>query len=175
MNTLQLNAVMGKLHNTYHNINFLGVYACDQLPATDFLKPASLIVNTDPSHGSGEHWLAVFITKDNVGYFFDSFGNKPHHKRFPKSIYTFLKSRCSSVQYSSRQIQDYMSVTCGEHCVYFLYNMSRGVTYECLMSSYSDSFINNDKKVLQFVKKIQTGMFRFKGVLQCVQCCTVCF
>ena len=74
MNTVQLTAIMDKFSANTH---FLGVLACDQLPERPVQKlPASLIINMHSSDLPGEHWLAVYISEDCVGWFFDSFGNK---------------------------------------------------------------------------------------------------
>lgn len=75
MNAVQLSAVMDKISANTH---FLGVLACDQLPKTPVQNlPSSVIINTHSSDLPGEHWLAVYITEDRVGCFFDSFGNEP--------------------------------------------------------------------------------------------------
>ena len=68
---------------------FLGVLACDQLPKNHVCKfPAMLVVNTHPSNMPGEHWLAIYISKNKHGYFFDSFGNPPDN--FPAEINNFI-------------------------------------------------------------------------------------
>ena len=59
-------------------VNFLGVRPCDQLPKTIIRKlPAMLVINTHPSYMPGEHWLAIYITENKHGLFFDSFGHSP--------------------------------------------------------------------------------------------------
>src|SRR4029434_1188380 len=153
MNTLQLSAIMDAISK---NTQFLGVLACDQLPKTALQNvPVSVIINTHTSDMSGEHWLAVYITDTWTGCFFDSFGNRPTSQLFPTAIYTFLRTNCSSLQFSNRQVQDYLSVTCGEHCVFFLYHMLCGFNYKDVMLKYSNDLIRNDKMVLSFVKKLQ--------------------
>ena len=87
MNTIELTSILR--NRIINGTDFLGVLACDQLPKHGVYKyPAMLIVNTHPSSIPGEHWLAVYITKDRHGYFFDSFGNSPD--KFPKEINSFL-------------------------------------------------------------------------------------
>lgn len=153
MDTMELTAVMTKISLNNH---FHGVIASDQLPKQPIsLIPTGIIINTDPSHRGGEHWLAVYITEDRAAYFFDSFGNEASHYRFPKSIYTFLRSMCTEVQSSTKQIQAYTEVTCGHHCAYFLYHMYRGLTYEQFLSKYSNDLSSNDRIVQNFVRKMQ--------------------
>ena len=166
MNTLQLSTIMDTFSKNTH---FLGVLACDQLPKTTLQNvPVSVIINTHSSDMSGEHWLAVYITDTRGGCFFDSFGNSPRCKIFPPTIYTFLRTNCSSLKFSNRQVQDYLSVTCGEHCVFFLYHMLCGLNYEDVMLKYSDDLNSNDKMVSSFVKKIQPCKCS-SNMLYCVQ------
>ncbi len=117
MNTVQLTAVMDKIaYGTY----FLGVLPSDYLPKTPLKNlPAMLIFNTDPSTEPGQHWVAVYINNDGVSCFFDSFGRGPKDPRFPKAVQDFLKNNSIRVQYSNKQIQDFTSDTCGQHCVFF--------------------------------------------------------
>ena len=153
MNTLQLSAIMAKFSKNSH---FLGVLACDQLPRNPLQRlPVSVIINTHTSDLAGEHWLAVYITDASSGCFFDSFGNKPNSPLFPTGIYTFLKTNCSTIQFSNRQVQDYAAITCGEHCVFFIYNMLNGLNYIDVMSKYSHDLLRNDNMVSTFVKKLQ--------------------
>ena len=53
--------------------NFLGCFPLDELPSFPKRLPASLIVNTDISMGTGDHWLALLMKKDKC-FYFDSFG-----------------------------------------------------------------------------------------------------
>ena len=49
--------------------NFLGCFPHDKLPP--FPSIGSIIINTDS--GSGEHWVAMILTKKKC-FYFDSFG-----------------------------------------------------------------------------------------------------
>ena len=105
MNTIELTGILNK--RIINGTNFLGVLACDQLTShkcTAF--PAMLIVNTHPSNMPGEHWLAMYITKQKRGYFFDSFGNPPDSDKFPPEINRYLVENCTDVNYSRRQVQN---------------------------------------------------------------------
>ena len=57
--------------------SFKGVYAYDKLPlkkiASD--EEAYYIINTDPSHKPGEHWVAVYQLGSKL-YIYDSFGRE---------------------------------------------------------------------------------------------------
>lgn len=155
MNTIELSTIMDDISRNTH---FLVVLACDQLPKSPIHHlPASVIINTHDSSMPGEHWLATYITVEGDVCFFDSFGNNPDSAIFSPNIYKFLKNVGACLIFSNRQVQDFMSVTCGQHCIFFLYHMLRGLDYESVMSKYSENLVRNDKVVTLFVKKLQTS------------------
>lgn len=131
-----------------------------------------LVVNTHPSNMPGEHWLGVYFTKQGHGYFFDSFGNPPTHVQFPPDINKFLKQNCTDVIYSTKQVQDDDSTACGQHTVFFLYHIQRGLSYENFIDKYGSNLICNDTMVCRFVNKIQPGVCH-KYDFTCVQCAYV--
>ncbi len=59
------------------------------------------------------------------------------------------------MEYSNKQVQDFTSDTCGQHCVFFLYHMSKGYTYENIVKRYYDDLIKNDAMVVRFVKRLK--------------------
>ena len=126
-----------------------------------------MIVNTHPSNQPGEHWLAIYITDDGIGRFYDSFGNPPDFTYFPKSIKDFLKT-CENVEYSSKQVQDLVSTTCGQHCLFFLFLMTKGLSYKDFMSFYADDLRENDALVSKFVAKMYQSK-RDKQMFNCIQ------
>lgn len=119
---------------------------------------------------SGQHWLAIYISKHGVGSFFDSFGNSPVYIHFPKSIAVFLKRNCVSMQHSSKQVHDVCSAVCGQHCVFFLYHMDKGLSYDDLLLKYSDNLSDNDFMVCKFVKKLRPSVACSKSGFDCIQC-----
>ena len=158
MNTLEL---LGLVEKSLHkNVYSLGVLACDELPISEIRRlPTVLIVNTAPSSHSGLHWLAIYITEDRDGFFFDSFGNEPRYGGFPQIIHMFLSRNCKKLTYSVRQVQDLNATTCGEHCIFFLAKIQK-YSYERVLNMYSNNLYCNDVMVCEFVKKIQPGLCR---------------
>ena len=153
MDTIELTSIMEALCK---KTLFLGVLASDQLPKNlCYGLPACVIINTHDSTQPGEHWLAAYINDSDHVCFFDSFGHSPDSLLFPPTIYAFLKKAGTRVLFSNMQVQDYTSITCGEHCVFFLYHMLRGLNFEDTMLKYSDCLIKNDHMVSLFVKKLQ--------------------
>lgn len=170
MNTVQLTAIMDKISC---NVHFLGVLPSDQLPERPLRNlPSMLMMNIHPAELSGEHWLAVYLQSDGTGYFFDSFGNAPNSDRFPATIKNFLLTNAVDTIYSDRRVQDFESDTCGQHCVFFLYHLTRGHDYNNVMKLYSDDYIKNDKMASCFVKRLKPNVCIEKcSCIQCVQMC----
>ena len=130
--------------------------ACDELPKYNGCKlPAMLIVNTHLSTMPGEHWLAIYITKHKQGFFFDSFGNPPDYDNFPSEINKFLVKNCTNISYSRKQVQSNYATTCGQHCVFFLYHIHKGVPYTTILKMYGPVLECNDCMVCRFVGRIQ--------------------
>ena len=147
----------------------MDVLACDELPLTTIRRlPAALIVNTDPSTQQGRHWLAIYVTSDRVGYFFDSFGNTPMYREFPENIFCFLSKNCKRIIYSGSQVQHIQSTTCGEHCIFFLCNIQKGLSFQKVLNMYTDNLKCNDIMVCNFVKGIQPYLCR-GHTFKCIQ------
>lgn len=65
------NKELEELGKAFLGKKFKGVYSSDNAPK----KPGYYIVNLDPSHMPGSHWVALF--RNNRGaYVYDSFGRK---------------------------------------------------------------------------------------------------
>ncbi len=103
--------------------------------------------------------------------FFDSFGGAPKDPRFPKNLHDFSKNNSIHVEYSKKQVQDFTSDTCGQHCVFFLYHMSKGHAYENIVKKYYDDLIKNYAMVVRFVKRLKPCLCDTFNCIQCVQIC----
>lgn len=94
----------------------------DELPATLHRKRETGVVNLDSSKGRGTHWVAYAI-KNNLIYYFDSFGNlKP-----PKQLIRYFQrggTRDKRILYNYDTFQKYDTVICGQLCLEFLYKIS---------------------------------------------------
>ncbi len=169
MNTVQLTAAMDKItYETY----FLGVLPCDYLPKTPLKDlPAMVIFNTDPSTETGQHWVAVYINKGGVSCFFDSFGRGPKNPSFPKIVQDFLKNNSIRVQYSNKQIQDFTSDVCGQHCVFFCITCQKVTFMKILLKCIMTTLLKNDTMVVRFVKRLKPRLCDTFNCIQCVQIC----
>lgn len=116
-----------------------GVFARDRLPA--HLEPGGYIVNSDIEAGGGEHWMALWVTDQEVE-FMDSFAEEPEYYGL-----TFL----FPMLMNSRQLQSDNAVTCGAFSLYFLFFRSLGLSMETILSFFSSNTHANDSHVTQFV------------------------
>ena len=58
---------------------FHGVFSSDRLPELPVKqRPATLVVNTDPSCRPGEHWIAIYLLKRGHVKYLESYGKAPN-------------------------------------------------------------------------------------------------
>ena len=105
--------------------NFIGCFPLDGLPSLPRQKTASLIVNTDISMGSGDHWLALVLLEDEC-FYFDSFGLPI----LEEALIKYLEPYYSKVTYSDVCIQHVESNKCGEFCILFVKCVHSKSSYE---------------------------------------------
>lgn len=126
-----------------HIPNFIGVFASDNLPTNVQLSEYAFIVNTDPSWKPGEHWQAVVI-KENVCFFFDSFGGKPEID----SIRSFCK-QFSNCYYNAVGHQSINEETCGAFCTFVVNEMMvKGKSFRSVVQTFhrikrDDAYVRN--------------------------------
>lgn len=137
MNTLQITKVLS--NNRLTRSSFRGVYAADMIPKRVYNKPASYVINTDPSYHPGTHWVAVHFPVRGAAEFFDSFGRAPFDKRFTK----FLLNNSKTYIYNAVELQDRTSLMCGKYCCLYILGRCSGNT----MKTFVNHFIKNMPKV----------------------------
>lgn len=95
------------------------------------------------SHGTlnGSHWVAIFKTY-RFPYYFDSFGTAP-----PEIVKKTVKS---PIYYSKEEIQSKNSTICGYYCLYFLYCMSIGMSFNDFLDQFN---LTDPKKNLKILKE----------------------
>lgn len=124
-------------------INYLGVFARDQIPKSITTLPACYIINTDPSSAPGQHWLAVFHFPTHTE-FFDSYG-------LPALAYSF--SFPTPLLANTVQLQSDFSSACGYYCIAFLFSRAQGFTLAHFVRAFSPSnHASNDKSVFKWIR-----------------------
>ena len=112
--------------------NFIGCFPMDDLPIFPKRMPASLIVNTDISSRTGDHWLALVLEEDEC-FYFDSFGLPI----LDETLINYLKPYYNKVTYSDVCIQHVGSNKCGEFCILFIKYVDSKSTYEKFLSVFN--------------------------------------
>ena len=80
--------------------DFDGVFSAGTLPE----KPHLLVVNTDPAHRPGRHWVCMWM-ENGYGEYFDSFGQPP-----TANFERYLNRHCSSWTFNRRQLQSVINL-----------------------------------------------------------------
>ena len=129
---------------------FEGVFSVDELP-NSVKYPSALVVNTDVRTGPGEHWVAFYFTDSCDGEFFDSFGQAPD--KYNVLLKRFVTNNSDSWTYTTKQVQEMLSTTCGQHCLFYLLHRCRRVSALEIMHKYSNRPSSNDNLVTAFLRK----------------------
>ena len=101
MNTLQILNVLKT--DPFTKSVFTDVLPSDRLPNQIQKRPKGYILNVDPSNGHGSHWIAIYLTADGKGEFFDSFGEPPEF--YSRNFKTFLEDHSSTFTCNEKTLQ----------------------------------------------------------------------
>jgi len=123
-----------------------GVFPIDKLPILHSL-PAALVINLDDSTEPGSHWVAIYIETKSSCEYFDSYGREPEEK-----LRTYMNKYASKIKFNKKCIQQPLTATCGQFCIYYLIWRSRGVPLKNIVNSLDKSYA--DEFVTGFVNKL---------------------
>ena len=128
-------------------LNFCGVMSYDTLPKMLSSYPCGLVINTDPSHKKGEHWVSAYFDNEMNCQYFCSFAMEPFGK-----IYDFVKKNSFKTHYNVRPLQSLFSPNCGFYAIYHLLLASRGFKLLDIVKTFDENRpLENDKLVENFV------------------------
>ena len=119
---------------------FGGVFARNRVPKRIPAKTVAYIVNTDPDHKPGQHWIALYITKETV-YYFDPYGLPP------QGFHRVRKWR-KRMQYFKQRLQG-RGRMCGHYCLYFILSTQMNLSFNVFGSDLNA----NDRLVYRLVKR----------------------
>lgn len=142
MNSKQISVNMTKLLGDF----FLGVFPSDKLPKNINAVPCAFIANTDSSDKPGKHWVAFFIGTNFVVEYFDSYGLSPTLPAFKNYVSCFKK--CI---HNKKQLQGFLSSTCGQYCMYFIMEKWKGISMEKAVEKFSKNYEENDSMITDWV------------------------
>ena len=136
MNTSDISRAL--TNHTKTRAVFKGVYSSDTVPLRDRRRntPSAYVVNLDPSHMPGSHWVVIYCTRKSKEYF-DSYGLPPTIKRLKRKLGSRFK-------YNNRQLQSLYSTICGQYCLYYIWRRCCGDSMRQIISSFSTNTIAND-------------------------------
>jgi hypothetical protein len=132
---------------------FRGVYSANELdrsqralgwPST---PPHTFILNTDTTNLPGQHWIAVFVTRENWGEVFDSYGLLP-----PTWIQRWMNEYTRGWSHNPFLVQPPNSNSCGQFCVYFLIRRSQANSMHAVLDSFTTDFKYNERLVLSYYR-----------------------
>ena len=126
---------------------FVGVFPCDYIP--DLNRGEGVIVNTDTHNKGGEHWVAIYMSPTGSMEYFDPFGLPPLVPHIREYI---NGSNHIFFSYSTIQLQDPSSTSCGGHCIAFIKHRLSDLPFEALLAHFTTSLLDNDKKVEEATK-----------------------
>ena len=144
MNTLEMELILKNI-----SPNFRGVYARNRLPR-DLNTPCSLIFNTDPDTGPGQHWIAFYMNEERHGEYYDPYGLPPFHS----DVIDFLNRECKTWNYNPTRVQHLNSLVCGQHCIYYLVQRETGMTMKEITETLQSDLYASTYFVDDFVEKL---------------------
>ncbi|RWS21149.1 hypothetical protein B4U80_07887 [Leptotrombidium deliense] len=120
-----------EIHRALKNVeHYAGVHPRNHLPEAQ--RNITFVANTDTCLEKGTHWVAIYV-KNNTAEYFDSFGLPP----LTKDFVSFLNNY-ALWSYNTVTIQDVDSKKCGDFCIAFVKQRSKGVKYSNFIKSFSD-------------------------------------
>ena len=150
MNTTQLTHVLSA--DPVVKEIFGGVYPSDQLSSVAVNSyPKSFVVNTDPKSLPGTHWITIYLENEEHGEFFDSYGQHPND--YNNYFVNFMNKHTTEWKHNEKGLQSAFSNVCGQYCIYYLYNRSRGIPMSSIVNRFSLNRSLNDHFVYNFVRK----------------------
>ena len=123
----------------------LGVFPSDKFPQMQNF-PSCFIANLDNSKQPGSHWVAIFVSDDGVGEYFDSYGRAPSFK-----FANYLQKYCKTIKHNTLRIQGPFSNSCGQYSVYYLCQRVRGREMKSIIDDFSLDFMLNDVCVAEYL------------------------
>ena len=106
---------------------FNGVYSRDNL--SHEIKDGAYIINLDEYYNIGIHWVALYVSNNNVIYF-----DRVGVEHIPKEIKTFIGNK--NMKTNIFRIQAYVSIMCGYFCIEFIDFMLAGKKFNWLCKSF---------------------------------------
>jgi len=125
---------------------FLGVFSIDLLPEQIPFLPIMMIINTQTVNLPGQHWKAVYISKERIGEVFDSLA-LPISTRLLQWLNRFTRSW----HHSTLTVQNPLSGTCGAFVIYYILKRLQKRNLRDCLQIFSRNLSLNDLLMKEFV------------------------
>lgn len=143
MNTIEINKQM------QFEKYFKGTFPKNLLPIKKYKKPICFIINTDPSHKRGQHWVALYID-DNEAEYLDSYGIKTICCEIQKLL---RKNKIKQLKYNKYHLQSITSDVCGAYCILYLKMRCNSFSFKNFLKLFSSNHTKNDLIVKNIIQK----------------------
>ena len=128
------------------------VVAKDTLPEVVSTYPSAFGCNTHDGDKPGEHWVAMYV--DEIGDYFDPYGQKPQHAEFTK----VMNEPCS--QWSPNDLQSPLFTVCGQYCAVFLMFRCRNISMHAFARLFTFDLMANDCRVIDWLGTLNKKMMK---------------
>ena len=128
--------------------------AKDTLPEVVSTYPSAFVCNTHDSDQPGELWVAMYV--DEIGDYFDPYGQKPQHAEFTN----FMNKHCSLWSPHDHILQSPISTVCGQYCVAFLMFRCRNISMHAFVRLFTSDLIVNDCRVFDWLGALNKKMMK---------------
>ena len=143
MNTDEIRHLLSR--NPITQSQFRGVFALDHIPRHP--QSGFYVINLDPSTKPGSHWVAAYLRKGKAqNIFFDSYGVAPRKRRIQQLV-------GDKFIFNNKCVQHPFSTTCGQWCIYFIFNSSLGITMKKMMKPFQKHLLLNDHVMNSKIEK----------------------
>jgi len=147
--------------------SFLGVFSADTLPKS--LKTISnwcMVINTAKYDESGDHWVGLYHTPDQITRFFCSYGSDPfQEERIPATIANMIRNLDGDVQYNKARLQSDCTSVCGQYTVLFILSMEAGIPYDSFLQLFHPSCRTcNDMDVAKTIQNLFDIQFTSRDI-----------
>ena len=121
------------------------VVAKDTLPEVVSTYPFAFVCNTHEGDKPGEHWVAIYV--DEIGDYFDPYGQKPQHAEFTN----FMNGHCSQWPPNDHILQSHISTVSVQCCIAFLMFRCRNISMHAFARLFTSDLIANDCRVFDWL------------------------
>lgn len=143
---------------------FYGTIACDELPSRPRRnRPQAYIVNTDPAHLPGRHWISLWTECGNVCEVMDSYALPLDTYKTTQPLKDWLTHHWKYVVENGQSLQSPYSQSCGDYALFYLKAKARGHSMNEFLNRFSKhDYVDNDHQIGQMLKSFIVKQLNWK-------------